>query len=142
MYVLVLFSMSVEGDGAIKHGVREEAEGREEKQCCRVMETFPKLERFRKKIEEGDRDYGSCGKPEDEMELVPEPEGERAAKERGVVFGRRAVLTPEVVAKARRMLQEDPEVNGSVRKAAKKLGLSKNSLYRAGLVRHGAVSLP
>lgn len=68
--------------------------------------------------------------------------GVRAAKERGVVFGRRTVLTPEVMIKARRMLQEDPEVNGSVRKAAKKLGLSKNALYKAGLLRNGLVSAP
>jgi len=55
--------------------------------------------------------------------------GVKAAKERGVQFGRPRKVTVEVLERANDLLVADPEM--TVRKAAEKLGVSKSALYRA-----------
>jgi DNA invertase Pin-like site-specific DNA recombinase len=57
--------------------------------------------------------------------------GVQAAKARGIHFGRPVSVTPEVLERARTMLETDPDVAHSVRKTAVKLGVSKSALYRA-----------
>ncbi len=56
--------------------------------------------------------------------------GVDAAKARGVRFGKKVKITPELLEKARLLLEDDSEVAGSVRKAAQKLGVSKSALYQ------------
>lgn len=55
--------------------------------------------------------------------------GIKAAQERGVRFGVERKVTPELLDKARHLLENDEEVDGSVRRAAQKLGVSKSALY-------------
>jgi len=56
--------------------------------------------------------------------------GIKAAKARGVRFGNPQKVTPELLERARLLLEDDAEVAGSVRRAAQKLGVSKSALYQ------------